>query len=368
MAKRSEAPVLSPRALNRALLARQMLLERAAMPVADAVAHLIALQAQIPSDPYFALWSRLADFDAEDLAGLIASRKAVRMTSLRGTVHLTTAEDARVLRPWVQPTITRLLASTPFGKNTKAADRTAVGDVARAVVDKSPVTLAHLRPTLAKAFPDFPANDLSYVFHYTWPLVQVPPRGLWRKSSAPKVTTLQAWLGKPLLKPSPEKILLRYLKAYGPATVADARSWSGVTNLAPVFERLRPKLVTFRDGRGMELFDLPDAPRPDADTPVPPRFLPIYDNAILGFANRDRIIAGGPDKPPPENAWVKSFLLDGYVAGFWKMAETKKKATLTIEPFAALSRKDKAALTVEGRALLKFATVAQDHEVVFTAP
>jgi hypothetical protein len=176
MARRLDAPLMSPRALNRALLARQMLLERAKVPVADAIAHLIAIQAQVPSDPYVALWSRLADFNPEDLAALIAGRKAVRMTSLRGTVHLTTAEDARILRPWVQSLITRLLASTPFGKNTRDADRAAVVALARSVVDKTPITLAKLRPALAAAFPGFSANDLSYVFHYTAPLVQVPPR------------------------------------------------------------------------------------------------------------------------------------------------------------------------------------------------
>ena len=221
-------PSSSPRALNRALLARQMLLERAAMPVADAIEHLVAVQAQVPSDPYFALWSRLAGFDPEDLAALIAQRKAVRMTSLRGTVHLTSAQDARMLRPWTQPTITRLLASTPFGKNTRGVDREALVEVARAAVGKTPMTLAKLRPTLAEAFPGFSGNDLSYVFHYTTPLVQVPPRGLWRKSSAPKITTLEAWLGKPQRKPSPDTIVLRYLRAYGPASVADARAWSGV--------------------------------------------------------------------------------------------------------------------------------------------
>ncbi len=364
MAKRSDAPVLSPRALNRALMARQMLLERAAMPVADAIAHLVALQAQIPSDPYFGLWSRLKDFDPEALASLITQRQAVRMTSLRGTVHLTTAEDARVLRPWTQAMITRVLASTPFGKNTVGVDRDAVATVARAVVDETPMTLAKLRPTLAKAFPDYPANDLSYVFHYTWPLVQVPPRGLWRQSSAPKVTTLQAWLGKLLAKPSPERIILRYLAAHGPATVADARSWSGVTNLAPVFEKLRPKLVTFRDERGTELFDLPDAPRPDPETPVPPRFLPVYDNVILGYANRDRILRGASHNLPFENINVRPFLLDGYVAGFWKLTQTKNDATVTIEPFTAPNRTGKAALMAEGRALLKFAAASGKGDVV----
>jgi hypothetical protein len=181
----------------------------------------------------------------------------------------------------------------------------------------------------------------------------------------PTVTTLEAWLGKPMLRPSPEKLVRRYLRAFGPASVADARAWSGVTNLAPVFERLRPQLVTFRDDRGAELFDLADAPRPPEDTPAPPRFLPVYDNVTLGFANRDRIIRGGPAKPPPENAWVKTFLVDGFVAGFWNFVEDKKTATLTLAPFGKLTRGDKAALAREGRALLRFAARAPKHAVAF---
>jgi hypothetical protein len=208
---------------------------------------------------------------------------------------------------------------------------------------------------------------VSYVLHYTAPLVQVPPRGLWGKSSAPKVTTLEAWLGKTMLKPAPDKLALRYLRAYGPASVADARAWSGVANLAPVFERLRSRLVTFRDERGTELFDVPDGLRPAEDTPAPPRFLPVYDNVTLGFANRDRIIRQGPSKPPPDNAWVRSFLLDGFVAGFWKIVEDKKSATLTVQPFGKLSRRDKMALAEEGRALLGFAAPARKHAVAFAA-
>src|SRR5262245_35324743 len=181
-----------------------MLLERAAMPVPQAIEHLIALQAQVPGDPYIALWSRLRDFDPEELSSLLAERKAVRMASLRATVHLSTATDARMLRPWVQPIVTRVLASTPFGKSTHGVDRATLVKVASAAVAGAPLTLAKLRPTLAKAFPEFSANDLSYVFHYLAPLVQVPPRGLWRRSGSPKVTTLTDWLGSPPLKPAPE--------------------------------------------------------------------------------------------------------------------------------------------------------------------
>ncbi len=318
-----------------------MLLERSAMPVADAVKHLVGLQAQIPTDPYFALWSRLADFDPQTLSGLIETRKAVRMASLRGTLHLMTAADALPMRALVQPVLTRMLAGTPFGKATKGVDVEAVIAVGRAAVETQPMTLAGLRPVLADAFPDMDATSLSYVFHYRTPLVQVPPRGLWGKSGAPRVTTAESWFGRKGARPSAEKIVLRYLAAFGPASVMDAQAWSGLTRLGAVFEKLRPRLVTFRDEAGRELFDLPDAPRPDADTPAPPRFLPVYDNATLGFANRDRIVRGGPKVPVPQSVVVRTFLVDGFTAGLWNIVEDKRQATLMIEPFGKLTKAER---------------------------
>jgi hypothetical protein len=169
------------------------------------------------------------------------------------------------------------------------------------------------------------------------------------------VTSIETWLRKPLAEPTPERIALRYLAAFGPASVADTQAWSGVTKLAAVFETLRPRLATFRDETGRELFDLPDAPRPDADTPVPPRFLPVYDNVTLGFANRDRILAGVPPRAVPQSVNVRAFLIDGFVAGFWKIEEAKGRATLTLEPFGTLARKEQRALVAEGRKLVAFA-------------
>jgi hypothetical protein len=181
------------------------------------------------------------------------------------------------------------------------------------------------------------------------------------------VTTAESWLGKPLAKPSAPKIVLRYLAAVGPASVRDAQAWSGLTKLGAVFEKLRPELVTFRDDDGRELFDLPHAPRPDPDTPAPPSFLPVYENAVLGFVYCNRILRGGPRTPPPENAWVKTYLLDGFVAGFWKIVEPKAMATLEIAPFGTLTKRDKAALSAEGERLLAFAAGhASKHEILFT--
>jgi len=358
MAKTRAKPVdvLSPRALNRALLARQMLLERAEMSAAEAVEHLVGMQAQVPSDPYYGLWSRLKDFDPEELSGLIEKRKAVRIGVMRGTIHLLTARDALALRPLVQPIFDRILFSNAESKSIRGIDLTEFTAAGRELVEAKPLTWAEIRKHLAARWPDHDVVALLRAVQFRLPLVQVPPRGLWGKSGAPRVTTTDAWLKKPLAKPSAEKMVLRYLAGFGPASVMDAQAWSGLTKLAPVFEKLRSKLVTFTDDTGRELFDLPNAPRPDEATPAPPRFLPIYDNATLGFANRDRILRPGvgPKRPPPQNAWVTSFLVDGFVAGFWKIDRGKTGATLTLGPFRTLSKKDVAALSTEGGRLLEF--------------
>ncbi|HVZ12945.1 MAG TPA: winged helix DNA-binding domain-containing protein [Bauldia sp.] len=364
MGKSTAATILHPRALNRALLARQMLLERTALPALAAVEHLVGMQAQVPVDPYFGLWSRLAGFHPTELEALIGGRKAVRMTAMRGTLHLMSAPDALTLRPLVQPAITRLLAGTAFARETKGMDLGPVIETARRAVAKTPMTLTALRKVIAEAHPQVPAHAVSYVFQYSEPLVQVPPRGLWEKGGAPKLTTARAWLGKDVRsRPSAAAIVLRYLAAFGPASIMDAQAWSGLTQLGPIFEKLRSRLVTFRDAGGRELFDLPYAPRPDEATPAPPRFLPTYDNAVLGFANRERIVPAGA--PPPADGWAKAFLVDGFAAGYWKIAESRGTATLTLEPFGRLARGSRDALAEEGERLLAFAAPGAKAAVKF---
>lgn len=356
--------VASVRALNRALLARQMLMRRARVPPSCALESLVGLQAQLPGDPYVALWSRLERFDPLALSKLIATRKAVRIVVMRGTLHLLTARDALALRPLVQPALSRMFAGTAWGRSVAGVSTSALLAAGRRAVETRPLTLAELRPLLSARFPGRDATALAYAFHYATPLVQVPPRGLWRTSGAPRVTTAPRWLGRPLARLPPEKLVLRYLAAFGPASVADAQAWSGLTGLHPVFERLRPRLVSLSDEAGRELFDLEKASRPDPDEPAPPRFLPVYDNAILGFARRERILSGAPARAVPQNLNVRSFLVDGFVAGFWKIVEAKSRATLVLEPFARLARKDSAALVAEGERLLAFAAPDASPESV----
>ena len=179
------------------------------------------------------------------------------------------------------------------------------------------------------------------------------------------------WLGRPLDdKPSPDAMVLRYLGAFGPATAADIRAWSGVSGLSPVVERLRPRLVTFRDANGRELFDLPDAPRPDPETPAPPRFLPEYDNVLIGHADRTRIIPAGRSIPlPPGNgATMGTVLLDGTFRGLWRIRRDGSRTTLTVEPFETVTASERAGLLDEGARLLAFATESVDGDIVVQAP
>jgi hypothetical protein len=165
-------------------------------------------------------------------------------------------------------------------------------------------------------------------------------------------------------------VVLRYLAAFGPASAADVRTWSGLTGLREVLDRLRPCLVTFRDDRGRELFDLPDAPRPDPETPAPPRFLPEYDNVFLSHADRSRIVA---DEHRARLMTVNgvgpgTFLVDGFIRGTWRIKSTKEGATLLIDPLEPLSGHDRDALAEEGARLLAFAAAdGQALAVQFTA-
>jgi hypothetical protein len=360
--------VLGPRELNRATLERQMLLHRRKLSAVEAIEHLVGMQAQAPAPPYVGLWTRLEDFHPDDLARLILERRAVRIALMRNTVHLVSARDCLALRPLMQQVFDRTLYSTRANRaNLEGVDIEALVAAGRALLEERPRTAKELGELLQERWPERDPASLARAIRHLVPLIQVPPRGLWGKSGPAAHTTAEAWLGRPLdPAPSLEETILRYLGAFGPATVKDVQSWSGLTRLGELIERLRPRLRIFRDERGKELFDVPDAPMPDSDTPAPPRFLPEFDNLILSHADRTRVIAEEYRKAiASKNGMVPaSVLVDGFVRGTWKTERSRGKATLEIKPFEPLTREDRDALVEEGERLIRF-TDAEPYEIRF---
>ncbi|MFB6816505.1 winged helix DNA-binding domain-containing protein [Streptomyces sp. NPDC056347] len=355
--KNSAAPaVLSPRALNRATLERQLLLRRTAMPAKDAVHHLVGLQAQNTRPPYYQLCARLEGFRPAELAALMESREVARIVTLRSTIHLHTADDVLSLRPLVQPARDRELRV--FRAGLTGVDLGRLRSLATGLVEERPRTPKEIREALHAEWPGADPRALGTAARCLLPLVQVTPRGVWGRSGQVALTTAERWLGAPARPaPAPDAAVLRYLAAFGPASVKDMQAWAGLTRLREVFERLRPGLVTFRDENGVELFDLPDAPRPPEDTPAPPRFLPEFDNVLLGHADRGRVI-------PPRfhgrngkgNQAYGSVLVDGFLAAIWCHdgggAPGARPSVLTVQPLAALGPAERDAVTEEARRML----------------
>ncbi len=339
---------LGNRALNRALLARQHLLERSTLGADAAIAHLVGLQAQQPLAPYVGLWTRIADFRPTELASLIEERKVVRIALMRSTIHSVTAEDCLGLRPLVQPVVERSHAGN-HGKLLDGLDQREIAEAGRAIVDEEPRTFAALAAALAERWPDHDPQALAMAVRTFVPLVQPPPRGLWGRSGAARHTSAEHWLGRPLAAGPVEEMIRRYLGAFGPASVRDVQTWSGLTRLGDAVERLRPQLVTFEDENGVELFDLPDSPRPDPGTPAPPRLLPEYDNALLAHADRTRIVT------PEQGRRIftrGALLVDGFVRGVWRF---DRRRELELELFEPLAREDAAAVRAESERLVEFA-------------
>ena len=349
--------VLSDRALNRATLERQLLLRRTDRTPESVVEHLVGLQAQVPHDPYLGLWSRVDGFRPDDVSALLLDRRLVRIVVMRGTIHLVTAADVRVLRPLVQRVLDQELARhSEYAAALEGVDLDPVLAAARELLAE-PRTGPQLRGLLGERFPGVDAAALAYVCRCKLPLVQVPPRGLWGRGAQVTNATLEAWTGRPVAPtPSVDDVVLRYFAAFGPATTADVATWSRLTGLREVVDRLTPRLRTFHDERGRALLDLPDAPRPDPDTPAPPRFLPEYDNVLLSHADRTRFV--GEDVPRLFSARERAHgtvLVDGMLQAVWRLARADDgAATLTVTHAERLTRRGLGALGAEGRRMVRF--------------
>ncbi|MEU1675313.1 winged helix DNA-binding domain-containing protein [Streptomyces roseifaciens] len=365
----SGSPILTVRALNRALLERQLLLRRTALPVLDAVEHLVGLQAQSPQDPYYALAARLDGFDPEELSGLLDSRAAVRMAVMRSTIHLVSARDCRPLRSLFQVVQERAFQGN-HGKRLGDLDLEPVAAYAARLVAERPYTFHHLGLALGQVWPDHAPQDLAMAARTLLPLVQVPPRGLWGRGGPAAHTTADHWLGDrpgPASAPAPDlgATLLRYLAAFGPASVKDMQKWCGLTGLRGVVDGLRPGLRAFRDENGTELLDLPDAPLPDPGTPAPVRFLPEFDNIFLSHADRARIV----DPAHLRRVWrvnraVPTVVLDGFIRAAWRLdRDVPETTTLVVEPFEKIRPADRAGLEEEAARVLAMAAPGTAHDL-----
>jgi hypothetical protein len=349
--------VLDRRALNRALLERQLLLRRADLPIARVVEHLLGLQAQAPMPPYYGLWSRIEGFDPHELGRMLTDREVVRMTLMRGTVHLVTVRDALLLRPLVQVVIERG-HNGAYGRRMGGADLGELRSGVRELLVDGPLTARELGRRLVERGIGDDVEAVGNATRVHVPLVQVPPRGVWGAGGQAKYAPIESWTGRELdPEPSIEDVVLRYLGAFGPATVMDVQSWSGLTKLGAVLERLRPKLATFRDADGNALFDLPDAPRPDPATPAPVRFLGEYDNVLLGLADRRRIIPEGLQwQAGPSGRFVNNLLIDGMLrAVWWIERDGKRRATLVVRPLGTLSASEQDEAAEEAQRMVEFA-------------
>ena len=364
--------ILDRRTLNRTLLDRQLLASPSALPLDAAVSHLVGLQAQLPTSPYLGLWSRLARFAHAELAAAITERRLVRVALMRSTIHLVTARDCRELRPAVQQALDRELTGTIWGPPTKGMDMDALLAEARTALKQRPMTATELGKHLLLRWPDRDPRAMAYAVRNLETLVQVPPRGLWGMPGQPRHAVAADWLAGPhgewtaAEDDAPDAaagrrtMILRYLAAFGPATVMDVQAWAGVTRLAEVIEPLRPELRTYLDESGRELWDVPEASLVDPDAPAPVRFLPEFDNAMLGHADRSRIFPDGHTFGSyarllrPRSVIRGGFLADGFLAGVWSVARAGDEHTLTIDPFSPPPPAIADALEEEGQRLLAF--------------
>jgi DNA glycosylase AlkZ-like len=355
--------ILSQRALNRATLARQYLLERAPAPAIDMIEHLGGMQSQAPLAPYVGLWTRLQGFAPDQLAALTEQREVVRLHLMRNTVHLVSARDCLDWRALFYP-LHAAKFSAQFRRGMAGVDRDALLRQATRLLEEQPRTRGELASLLAERWPAADPGALAYAASHHIALCQVPPRGIWGKNGPVVWALAESWLGAPLRPVSVDALVLRYLGAFGPATVADIQVWSGLTRLREVVERL--PLRTFHGEAGQELHDLDGAPRPAEDVPAPPRFLPSYDNLLLSYKDRTRVISGNRPVPlPPGNGGtVGTFLINGMWKGTWQI----RHRTLRVQPFGTLLGAVRDALLTEAERLSAFLAPGGKYGIVLSEP
>jgi hypothetical protein len=360
--------VVSLKQINRSYLRRQLLLERVSMPTADAISHLVALQAQDVMPPYVGLWSRLENFDWNDLHQGLLDKSLVRATMLRSTVHLATRQDALRIIPKMLPEhVKHVQAPTALGGLFARVDLEAMVAWGKAILGDRDLGAAEMQELAKRDWPDFDPVNVKSSVHWLQPLVQVPPRGLWKTNARPRWAMAEAWLCESFDESYDlADLTLRYITAYGPIGVGDFQVWSRLTGAKQAMARLRPQLRMFRDEAGKELLDVPGAEWPDPETPVPVRLLGAFDNLWLSHKDRSRvlddrhrlkIINNGIGRP--------TILVDGFVAGRYRVTVKKDIATLTAEPFRRYTRDERREVAAEAERLLAFLEPGLSHRIEF---
>jgi hypothetical protein len=350
--------MLSRRVLNRTLLQRQLLVERSSGTVLEAIQQLVAVQGQESNWPYVGLWTRLVDFQRDDLTSLLHDRRVVRAGLIRRTKHLVRSDDFRWLRPLVQPHFGRAPRQGSYGRETAGLDLAELAEVGRTLLAGQTLSVPQLGRLLAERFPGRDRTVLVGSLQFLVTVVHPPPSGTWggwgTRGGTP-FALAEDWLGQPMAPaPRVESLIRRYLASFGPASVADIQAWSGLTRLREAVDGLRSQLRVLSSEHGTELFDLPEAPIADPDLPAPVRFLPAYDNLLLGHADRTRVIADA-DRPAvmPGQAMVRpTFLVDGFVHGTWSWQDSE----ILIRPFRPLSKADATQVEQEAERLRAFLT------------
>ena len=337
--------MLTRRGLNRTLLLRQQLLGRTELPALSMVEHLVGLQAQENLPPYLSLAARIEGFDPLELSDAIERRDAVRFLTMRGTIHVLVPDDALVLRRWVQPALDQQSRSNQLSRPARDVPVPDLVEAARRLLEDGPLPVKQLGERLAEVFPGVPASALAHVARERVPMVQVPPRGLWKRSGGVVYQTVENHLGRPMAEVDVPDLVRRYLRAFGPATAADMTVWSRVTRLGPVFASMADELVVVECEDGRVRYDVPGAPYAEDDVHAPVRLLGTYDNLWLSHSDRTRIVPpGAAARWMGTNGGVGSTIfVDGYMAGLWWWRD----GHVVTEIFRKLSRSERQELDAE---------------------
>ncbi len=348
---------LSNRVLNRTLLARQHLLRRSELAVEQLCEHLVGLQAQDVAPPFIGSWSRITDFDPATVSAGLENRSLVRITLMRATIHLVTAADAVRIAPHIQPELEKIPFRKGFNYGAMVGlDPEEVRARGEKVLGTQPMSAAQLRERAALEYPDRTPSAVMQTWIYQLPVLQTPPRGLWKNNSRPVWSRIEPWLGMPLDHAYPMgELVLRYLRAFGPATTMDVQTWSRLLGIKEALAALGDRVRTYTDERGRTLYDAADAELADPDLPAPVRLLAWYDNALLSHQDRSRIIPGGAPAPLRHlAAQVSPVLVDGYLAGIYKIFTDRCAARLRIAPGRIWTAPETAQVEAEAHALLRF--------------